>query len=104
MTAFIDIVGSSGSSYRFRAVAPDALPQSAGNFILVRHEDGQPRIVCSGAANRLAEAAGVWRETVQQHDAQAMFIYLNTTRRAREAVHADVVAASRPLVVAAHLD
>jgi hypothetical protein len=104
MTAFIDIVGSSGSSYRFRAVAPDALPQAAGNFILVRQEDGRPKIVCSGAANRLAEAERVWRETAKAHDAQAMFIYLNTTRRAREAVHADVVAASQPPVVAAHLD
>ena len=104
MDRFIDLCGASGATYRFRAAEPEALPQAAGNFVFVCRDGGRTRVVCSGASNRLADAEAHWQSAVTDYGAQSAYIHLNTTRRAREAVHADIVAAETLPVVMLGVD
>ena len=69
MSPFLDLVGATGTAYRFRQ--PDgALSSIGGNFVYVRDEGGVPRVVCCGRARSLAWALSkpIWREDENAHE------------------------------------
>jgi hypothetical protein len=101
---FIELEGGSGALYRFRAASLDRLANVAANFVFVRSAAGGSAVICCGSANSVMRATAAWREAVERYQVDHMFIYLNTIRRSREQVHADLVARSQPLMAAPELD
>jgi hypothetical protein len=98
----IDIRGASGASYRFRRVqADESLPAMSGNFLYLREEAGTLQVVGSGTADGLSQARERWPEAVRQHQAEAIFVRLNLSRRLRLAEHADIAAQHNPPMVLA---
>jgi hypothetical protein len=104
MIDFIELQGASGARYRFRAADLASLPAAAGNFVLVRREPDGAVVVGSGSANNLSEATSRCSAAFQEHRADAVFFYLDITRRGRTQVHEDITALHRPAIIAAELD
>jgi hypothetical protein len=99
---FIDIRGGSGASYRFRlAPVGTALPAMSGNFLYVRSDPAGVKIVCAGTADALTQARDRWSEAVREHQAEAVFVRLNLSRRVRLEEHADIVALHDPPLIQA---
>ena len=97
MSDFIDLAGASGGRYRFQRVDdPANLPAIAGNFVYVRGEGENLVVVCAGTDETLGKAGRRWAEAVRDHQAEAMFIRKNVSRRSRELEHRDIVEQRRP--------
>jgi hypothetical protein len=92
----LDIVGASGTPYRFRRANLDDLPATAGNVVVVTGGPSKPRIHLCGAARSLMRAAPTLKEALAGVRGARVFIRLNVARAAREAEHADIVAAVQP--------
>ena len=102
MKQFIDIVGASGSVYRFRRVGdPAQLPAKAGNFLFSRPGGPREEVVCCGTALNLARAETLWKAAVEQHQAAAIFVRLNVSRTSRASEHDDIVERQKPAMVVA---
>ena len=102
VSAFIDIVGASGASYRFlRLDGPSRLPATAGNFIFTRPGPGGDEVVCCGVASTLAYAADAWLNAAAEHQAATIYIRLNVSRTIRTAEHEDIVAKHAPILAIA---
>ena len=101
MAPFLDVIGVSGASYRFRAVERGAmLPIEAGNFLVLREGGAEgERPVCCGTAPSLARATSAWAKSIEENGRCLLYIRLNLTRHVRLAEHADISAALRPKVV-----
>jgi len=88
---FIDLIGASGASYRFRArTTDDAQLPVAGNYAVVSRPADGAEVHVVGMTNdlsRLATEAGGPAKGAQ------VFTRLDVARVDREAVHADLVAA-----------
>src|ERR1700677_4079326 len=72
---FIDIVGASGVTYRFRRLR-DAQPLSpmGGNYLYGRFEGDHFEVACAGeASNLLRDAHARWAEAVERHFASELF-------------------------------
>jgi uncharacterized membrane protein len=92
MSEFIDLAGASGVVYRFQRVSDlGALPAIAGNFVYVRGESPDVTVVCAGTGETLLEAGKRWAEAVREHQAEAIFVRKNVSRRSREQEHRDIV-------------
>jgi hypothetical protein len=83
---FIDVMGASGSAYRFRRFSGAGRhPPIAGNFVLV---DRGRKILALGMLEDLSRAPQVLAERMNGAE---LFTRLNISRRVREAEHADLV-------------
>lgn len=92
MSRFVDLVGASGTAYRFRE--PDgALSSIGGNFVYVRDEDSAPRVVCCGKARSLAWGLGDrnWHDDENAAPQDRLYIRLNAIRATRSREHDDLV-------------
>jgi len=96
---FIDIVGASGSIYRFHRVGgPVRLPATAGNFIFMRSCPNGDDVICCGMARSLVLAGSAWKSAVEQHQATSIFMRLNVSRLIRAAEHDDIIARQKPIL------
>jgi len=96
----IDVRGASGAVYRF-ALFQDGRPLSpmGGNFLYVRERGDGYEILLAGEGQNLQENSRVrWSEAVKSHGAAHLFTRLNIAERVRQQEHADIVAASRPVM------
>lgn len=92
-----ELEGASGQRYRFRRVKdPSALPAEGGNFVYVRHTDEGPIVIGCGASECLHQAADLWKEAVERHGADSIFVRLNIARRQRLLEHEDISAVHSP--------
>lgn len=92
MRNFIDLTGASGAAYRFRR--PDgALSSIGGNFVYVREQDGELRVVCCGKARSLAWGLGErnWHLDENAAPNDQLFIRLNAISATRSLEHDDLV-------------
>jgi len=93
---FLDVTGASGAAYRYRRVALDDLPVTAGNLVVVVGSPPRRRFLLCAAARSLSRAQPQVEPFLREHRAAQLFIRLNVARATREAEHADVVAAAEP--------
>jgi hypothetical protein len=96
VSEFIDLRGASGAAYRFRRADPAALPATAGNFVYVREEAGEPEVVCCGTALSLTLAADLSRNMKDRYGATDLYIRLNVARAVRLGEHQDILEHSKP--------
>ena len=102
MSDFIDLAGSSGARYRFQRVTNTAvLPAIAGNFVYVRGHGPALTVICAGTGETLANAGSRWAEAVREHQAEAIFVRRNVSRRSREQEHRDIAEQHSPSMEAA---
>jgi hypothetical protein len=98
---FIDLIGASGTAYRFRR--PDgAVSAIGGNFVYVRDQDGEARVVCCGCARSLGWALShpVWFSDENAAEDDQLYVRLNAIRAVRTSEHQDLVAAlPRPFTI-----
>lgn len=100
MTRQLDLVGRSGSVYRYTTVEEDRiLPTSGANYVIAgQDEEGQTRILYAGETESVINAD--WREQLdvaREHWSDAeMLLRLNVLRAIREAEQVDLVEAYRP--------
>lgn len=92
MKDFIDLVGASGASYRFR-LSPEGVAQApiAGNYAYVREDEDGFTVVALGVTNDLSKARADWAKAAKQ-GATRVYLRLNVPRSVREAEHADLAA------------
>lgn len=100
MTRQLDLVGRSGSVYRYTTVEEDRiLPTSGANYVIAgQDEEGQTRILYAGETESVINAD--WREQLdvaREHWSDAeMLLRLNVLRAIREAEQVDLVEAYHP--------
>lgn len=100
MARQLDLVGKSGSVYRYTTVEEDRiLPTSGANYVIAgQDEDGQTRILYAGETESVINAD--WREQLdvaREHWSDAeMLPRLNVLRAIREAEQVDLVEAYHP--------
>jgi len=105
MNEFIDVEGASGARHRFRLMRDlSALPATAGAFVFVRREAGCTKVVACGSANSLIEVGKLWLRAAEQHQADALYVYLSVARRMRTEVHQDIAEKHLPALVTVELD
>jgi hypothetical protein len=105
MRPFVDILGASGSVYRFRLIGdPNQLPAAAGNFLFMSPLGGDDEVVCCGTARRLRGVAPYWRTAVAGRQADAIYVRLNVSHFFRAMENEDIVAGQRPASVLDELD
>jgi hypothetical protein len=96
MSDFVDVVGASGTPYRFRRTAPGDLPPMAGNLVVASGPAGRLKVLLCGAARSLSHAAPAAAEALQANRDAHLYVRLNVARTVREAEHADIVAGVSP--------
>ena len=101
MSNFIELVGASGTAYRFRK--PDgAVTPIGGNFVYVREEDGAARVVCCGRARSLGMALirPAWPRDENAAQGDQLYLRLNAIASVRASEHEDLLAGlPRPFVI-----
>lgn len=97
MANFIDLLGASGASYRFRAWPESGQAPIAGNFAVVAKGAGEVEVLLLGLTTDLSRALA--------HSAQAglpgkpLYVRLNVARTRRRQEHDDLVANHAPAQV-----
>ncbi len=92
MNQLLDIVGSSGASYRFRRhQESDELPATAGNVLYARQCGATWTLVCCAEIDSLLKTYGGWTEARGVHDATDVYLRLNVSRATRLQEHVDIV-------------
>lgn len=89
---FVDLVGASGTAYRFRLWTDRSRPPMAGNYVLMRPDPGGATLMVIGVTNdlsRLPDPSPVSADA----EASQMFIRLNVARAIRISEHEDLAAA-----------
>ncbi|HEY9234601.1 MULTISPECIES: hypothetical protein [Phenylobacterium] len=100
MKDLLDIEGASGALYRFRLHDTNReLPATAGNYLIVRREEGALQVIGCGEAQSLMSARPLWAEAVAEHGAEQLYLRLNVARAHRVGEHEDIVAKHRPQLV-----
>lgn len=101
MSSFIDLVGATGTAYRFRK--PDgALSPIGGNFVYVREHEGARRVVCCGRARSLGWALSkpAWFSDENAAPDDQLYVRLNAIAHTRNGEHEDLLAGlPRPFVI-----
>ena len=101
MSSFLDLVGASGTAYRFRK--PDgAVSPIGGNFVYVRVQDGEARVVCCGRARSLGWALSkpIWLSDENASTDDQLYVRLNAIGAIRANEHEDLVAGlPRPFTI-----
>jgi hypothetical protein len=92
MQSFLDLVGASGASYRFRQVE-GGYPPTGGNFVFAREEAGALRVVCCGKAPVLipAQIEKAWVKDELALPGDRLFFRLNVSTSTRDSEHEDLV-------------
>lgn len=93
---FLDVPGASGTRYRFHRADLAALPSAAGNAVAVAGAPPRLKFILCAAAHSLGRAAPALTAALADDPQARLFLRLNVSRAAREAEHADIVAAVRP--------
>jgi hypothetical protein len=90
---FVDLAGASGEMYRFRR-AEGGLSPIGGNFVYVREEAGETKVVCCGKARSLVSVlmGRVWTSDESAQPDDALYIRLNAASSTRNAEHEDLIA------------
>jgi len=90
---FVDLAGASGDLYRFRRVEGGLSPVG-GNFVYVREEGGETKVVCCGKARSLGSVlmGRVWISDENALPDDTLYIRLNSASRVRDAEHEDLIA------------
>ncbi len=97
LSEFIDIVGGSAATFRFLRHRPgDKLPATAGVFVFVRRAAGEAELVYCGETDSLVGALLLWPRAQTEFGADEVYLRLEVSRGPREAVLADIVAATSP--------
>lgn len=102
MREFVDLRGASGSLYRFR-LWPEggAHPPIAGNYIVLREDEGGVKVLLAGVTSDLSQAAFESRKALAKDPAGRLYTRLNVARAVRTAEHEDIVAEYKPATVSA---
>jgi hypothetical protein len=101
MAPFIELVGASGATYRFRQVEGGLAP-TGGNFVFVRDAEDGRRVVCCGKARTLLtqHLERTWRKDELGAAADQLYIRLNVVTALRDGEHEDLVAGlPRPFAI-----
>jgi hypothetical protein len=102
VNAFLDLVGASGTAYRFRKV-DSALSSVGGNFVYVRYEDEEaPRVVCCGCARSIGPALSrpIWERDENARPDDVLYVRLNAISAIRQKEHDDLLAGlPRPFTI-----
>jgi hypothetical protein len=101
VSSFIDLVGASGAAYRFRRLS-EALTAIGGNFVYVREQGEEKKVVCCGKTRSLWRALNkpVWASDENSHPDDHLYIRLNAASGARDKDHDDLIAGlPRPFVI-----
>jgi hypothetical protein len=97
MRELIDVEGGSGEIYRFRRLDdPGAPPTTAGNFIYVRWDQGEPVILYLGEADSLHVIKARWSEAQAKHQATDVYFRLNVGGEARHRERDDLLQRLKP--------
>jgi hypothetical protein len=90
---FVDLAGASGEVYRFR-LAEGGLSPAGGNFVYVREEGGETKVVCCGKARSLTSVlmGRIWITDEHAQPDDTLYIRLNAASRVRDAEHEDLIA------------
>ena len=102
MREFVDLRGASGSLYRFR-LWPEggAHPPIAGNYIVLREEASELKVLLAAVTADLSQAAAEARKALAKDSQARLYTRLNVARAVRNAEHEDIVEAYRPAVMSA---
>jgi hypothetical protein len=97
MREFVDLRGASGNLYRFR-LWPEggAHPPIAGNYIVLREDGDDVKVLLAGVTSDLSQAANECRKLLAKDAEARLYTRLNVARALRSAEHDDIVAAYRP--------
>ena len=81
MREFVDLRGASGSLYRFR-LWPEggAHPPIAGNYIVLREDEGGVKVLLAGVTSDLSQAAFESRKALAKDPAGRLYTRLNVAR------------------------
>lgn len=96
MSSFIDVIGGSGRSYRFRQASTKALPLAGGNFLIATAAQPTSPVAALGATRNLNAAAEQIEAALSQISEGRLFVRLNVSRTVREAEHGDIAAVLPP--------
>lgn len=97
MRDLIDIEGGSGEAYRFRRLDDaGAPPPTAGNFVYVRWDQGEPVILYLGEADSQDAIRTRWAEAQAGHRATDIYFRLNVGGEARLKEREDLLQRLRP--------
>jgi len=91
MGQFIDLVGASGATYRFRAWPDAGQAPIAGNFAVASRTGPELKVQLLGVTTDLSRALA--QVAVAGLSGKPVFVRLNVARAARHAVHDDLIAA-----------
>jgi len=94
----VDIVGASGTRYRFMRLR-DGRPLSpmGGNYLFGRHTGSRFEIIYAGEAqNLLRESQDRWNEARERFQVSDLYTRLNISERVRKLEHADILEGSAP--------
>jgi len=100
MGDFLDVLGASGTPYRFRRAAPAELPATAGNLLVATGNGARPKVVFCGYSRSLAHAAPRIAETLKASKNAQLFVRLNVARTVREADLPDIAQSVRQALAA----
>ena len=102
MREFVDLIGASGTLYRFR-VWPEggAHPPIAGNYIVLREDASGVKCLLAGITSDLSQAATECRKALTKDADARLYTRLNVARAVRSAEHEDIVAQHNPAVLTA---
>ena len=100
MREFVDLRGVSGNLYRFR-LWPEggAHPPIAGNYIVLREEASDLKILAAAVTGDLSQAANEGRKALAKDPGARLYTRLNVARAVRNAEHEDIVEAYKPAMV-----
>lgn len=97
MARQIDLVGRSGSQYRYRALEDmRPVPPGGANFVYVRWERDAPVVIYAGETDSLHRSVFETWEDARAAGATEIYARLNITGAVRRAEQADLVAAYAP--------
>ena len=102
MREFVDLRGASGSLYRFR-LWPEggAHPPIAGNYIVLREEASELKVLLAAVTADLSQAAAEARKALAKDSQARLYTRLNVARAVRNAEHEDIVEAYKPAMLSA---
>lgn len=102
MREFVDLRGASGSLYRFR-LWPEggAHPPIAGNYIVLREEASDLKVLLAAVTADLSQAAVEARKALAKDSQARLYTRLNVARAVRNAEHEDIVEAYKPAMLSA---
>lgn len=94
MATFIELIGASGATYRFRDWSDAGQTPMAGNFVVVEHRQGSVLIHMVGITDDLSKVPATVR--AEGCATGEIYVRLNVSSQTRTSEHEDLVARHRP--------